>query len=67
MVTTSEGGRALQTARRRLDKVCPVCGQVFSGLKRQTYCTKRCGNVAVYRRIGRADRRAQRPAGEGEP
>ena len=32
------------------DKMCPVCGRNFEGLKRQRYCSINCANRASYAR-----------------
>jgi hypothetical protein len=72
--TTSELARALAGMRRRVVKVCPVCGRTFEGLKARTYDTDTCAQRAAYERSAdkrRVARRAryqrQKQQGAGEP
>jgi predicted nucleic acid-binding Zn ribbon protein len=36
--------------RKRLPHACPICGQVFEGLKTAKFCSNRCRQAAKYQR-----------------
>jgi uncharacterized Zn finger protein (UPF0148 family) len=43
-----------------LNKTCPVCGQIFTGLARQLYCSMACNQRASYQRHAEERRATQR-------
>ena len=60
---SSEAARALAALRKTREKTCPVCGTVFQAFAKQAYDSRRCSNIASYRRHAekrRAEKREQR-------
>jgi hypothetical protein len=56
-------GRAMQARRRREERVCAACGQAFSGLAWQRFCSRRCKE----RDASRAYRERQRSRAQSTP
>jgi hypothetical protein len=42
----SDLARALAARRRIETKVCPICGQTFTGIAKKRYCSGRCATRA---------------------
>ena len=56
----AERERVIVRRERLLDKLCAVCGKPFLGLGRQKHCSRKCANLASYRKLAdkrRAERR----------
>lgn len=42
--------RKVVAMRRRTRGACPICGREWEGYTTKTYCSRRCANLAWYRR-----------------
>lgn len=49
-MSPSELGRALAAQRKRVLKVCAVCGREFAGLTKSRYCSLACNQRAYWDR-----------------
>ena len=44
---------------RLIEKICPVCGKTFEGVKIRKFCSRACQNKADYDRHGEEYRQAR--------